>query len=35
MYWAEDRLGKKRLKPMRKIATKAGTIALGTDFQLK
>ncbi|MFV8357216.1 amidohydrolase [Flavobacterium sp. XS1P32] len=38
MYWAEDRLGKKRLKnayAYKKLLQKAGTIALGTDFPVE
>ncbi|MFV8363454.1 amidohydrolase [Flavobacterium sp. ZT3P35] len=38
MYWAEDRLGKKRLKnayAYKKMLQKAGTIALGTDFPVE
>lgn len=38
MYWAEDRLGKERLKnayAYKKLLQKAGTIALGTDFPVE
>ncbi|MFV8334626.1 amidohydrolase [Flavobacterium sp. RSP29] len=38
MYWAEDRLGKERLKnayAYKKLLQKAGMIALGTDFPVE
>ncbi len=38
MYWAEERLGKQRLKnayAFRKLLQKAGTVALGTDFPVE
>lgn len=38
MYWAEDRLGKQRLKnsyALKKLLQKAGKIALGTDFPVE
>jgi len=38
MYWAEDRLGKKRLKysyAYKTMLEKAGLIALGTDFPIE
>ncbi|WP_338645829.1 amidohydrolase [Flavobacterium sp. KS-LB2] len=38
MYWAEDRLGKKRLKnayAYKKLLQKAGMVALGTDFPVE
>ncbi|TGD58895.1 amidohydrolase [Flavobacterium humi] len=38
MYWAEERLGKKRLKTSyayKKMLDKAGLVALGTDFPIE
>jgi predicted amidohydrolase YtcJ len=38
MYWAEDRLGKERLKnayAYKKLLQKAGMVALGTDFPVE
>jgi predicted amidohydrolase YtcJ len=38
MYWAEDRLGKERLKnayAYKKLLQKAGIVALGTDFPVE
>ena len=38
MYWAEERLGKQRLKnayAFKKLLQKAGTVALGTDFPVE
>ncbi len=38
MYWAEDRLGKQRLKnayAYKKLLQKAGMVALGTDFPVE
>ncbi|UII75030.1 amidohydrolase [Flagellimonas sp. HMM57] len=38
MYWAEDRLGKERVKgayAFKKLLDKAGTVALGTDFPVE
>ncbi len=38
MYWAEDRLGEERVKgayAFKKLLTKGGTVALGTDFPVE
>ncbi|OUD36467.1 amidohydrolase [Flavobacterium sp. FPG59] len=38
MYWAEERLGKQRIKnayAFKKLLQKAGTVALGTDFPVE
>ena len=38
LYWAEDRLGKERVKgayAFKKLLDKAGTVALGTDFPVE
>ncbi|MBS9462942.1 amidohydrolase [Flagellimonas sp. 389] len=38
MYWAEDRLGKERVKgayAFKKLLDKSGTVALGTDFPVE